>query len=155
MSTLRSASKAFLVYASSGGNFSAEGGIHIWLHPEDKKSTYLQILFGNIIAENSAWKRAPFEIFVFATRQSDSPAGNKTMTDLFDILPVSPQKIHYVGGDYGEKNKELIIKQSKAASLTIVSLQDDEILHGGDIFRAFDELGDILFVNATRLREIN
>ena len=155
MSSVRSSSMGLLIYASSGKNTATGEGIHIWLHPEDERASYIQLLFGNIIAEHPTWKNTKYEVFVFSSRQPDHSSAKDKIDDIFGNLPVSPYKVHYVGGDYSDRNTELVSRQSKSAGLIILNLREDEILHNAEIFKAYDELGDILFVNASRLKEFN
>ena len=50
--------------------------------------------------------------------------------------------------------KSLINERSKDAALTMVGFIEDQLKFDTKLFSGYDAIGDVLFVNASQLREI-
>ena len=50
--------------------------------------------------------------------------------------------------------KTVIGEHSKDAGLTMVGFIEDQLKYSHDMFSGYEALGDMLFVNASQLREI-
>ena len=58
--------------------------------------------------------------------------------------------------DVNKSTKSVIIESSKDAGLTLIGFRSEQLKHDGKkLFEGYDEMGDILFVNAHDQKEIS
>ncbi|MDH6359036.1 amino acid permease [Parabacteroides sp. PF5-9] len=145
------------IFAGSHYPVRNRNGIHVWIRPTDEKNTNLMILLGYIIMAHPDWRKSQIKIFMTsATGESE-----QTKTDLQERiatgrLPITLTNIEIVTLPEGETLRDAITERSKHAGLTIIGFREEIIKHDPmAFFTGFNEIGDVLFVNASQEKEIN
>jgi hypothetical protein len=145
------------IFAGSHYPIRNRNDIHVWLRPTDEKNTNLMILLGYIIMAHPEWKKSQIKIFAFSTTD-ESEAVKQNLEERIAVgrLPITLTNIEIVILDEDRHFSDAVTKYSRHAGLTIVGLPDD-IGKNEPIafFNKFEEIGDVLFVNASQDKEIN
>ncbi|MBN1598266.1 MAG: amino acid permease [Bacteroidales bacterium] len=133
-----------------------KNGIHVWIRSIDFENSKLMILLSYIILGHPDWRKGKIKIFEIAPKIKI----DKSRENLIEIihsgrLPISPKNIEIIELDPAKSPKNTICERSKDAGLTVVGFREEQIKHDPDTFYGYDEIGDVLFVNASQLREIN
>ena len=70
-------------------------------------------------------------------------------------LPISPRNLYMVPQKEGESIKTIINKNSKSSDLTIIGFRNELVKKQKlEIFEGYNELGNILFVNSIKEKDI-
>ncbi|MCW3805454.1 amino acid permease [Plebeiibacterium marinum] len=127
-----------------------KNGIHIWIRPIDILNANLMILLGFIILSHPDWKKGHVKIFSVC-KEDEIPETRKQLKELVNTgrLPITMSNIEIIPLSEDKSVKKMITEQSSKAGLTIIGFREEQVKHGGsDIFEGFENMGDILFVNA-------
>ncbi len=125
-------------------------GIHIWIRKFDLKNINLMILLSYIIMGHSDWKQGTIKIFSLSTKNS----GDESKKELINVvkngrLPISLKNIEFIEMDENTNPKDIINEKSAKAGLTMIGFLNEQLKHEGEkIFHGYDQVGDVLFVNA-------
>ncbi len=144
------------ILGSSERAYSKRKNIHIWIKPIDYENANLMILLGYIIWGHPDWDIAIIKIFSILPTETISEESEK----LFNLikegrLPISANNIEILERNSDTDIKDLINSKSKDASLTILGFRSETIKNNGkEIFEGYDEMGSILFVNSSSVKEI-
>ena len=145
-----------LVLGTSERGFGLKKEIHIWKTANDYRNANLMILLGYIIIGHKEWRGA--EIKLFAVYPEDSiNAERAKLHELIDQgqLPISTNNVSFITRKPEKDTVSIIKEKSRDADLTIVGFNTEAIKHQGlDNFKCYDEIGNVLFVNAVELTEI-
>ena len=131
-------------------------GIHVWVRTTDEKNTNLMILLGYIIMAHPDWKRSYIKIFIVCM----DGKSEEIKTELEERiatgrLPITLNNIEIVTLSEHQTIGEAVTEHSKNAGLTIIGFCGEAIRHGhADFFTEFNDMGDVLFVNAFQSKEI-
>jgi amino acid transporter len=153
---VRSVDFDICVLSSSERGFGYKGEIHIWINQSDYENANLMILMSYIIMGHPEWEKA--EIKIFAIFPEVSMAEKKA--DLLELtqsgrLPIQANNIKVIPQSDDKNHKEIISENSKFADLTIIGFRLEAIKQlGAEIFDGYDDMGNILFVNAQSEQEI-
>jgi amino acid transporter len=145
------------IFAGSGYPIRSRNDIHVWLRPADEKNTNLMILLGYIIMAHPEWKKSQIKIFVFSTTD-ESEAVKQNLEERIAVgrLPITLTNIEIVTLGEGQLFSDAVTKYSGHAGLTIVGFPDDISKNEPmEFFSKFEDIGDVLFVNASQYKEIN
>ena len=144
------------IFAGSNKQIRYQNGIHVWIRPTDVNNTNLMILLGYIILAHPDWRKSYIKIFSIC-----SPGFNdKTREELEHLiesgrLPITFKNIEIISSDGNQTISDIITERSKNAALSIMGFREEKIRAlGSNVFTTYDELGDILFVNASISKEI-
>jgi amino acid transporter len=144
------------VLSTSYKGFGYKKQIHIWITSSDYENANLMILLGYIIMGHPEWKNGFIKIFAIHNGISITQK-KQNLNDLIKSgrLPISPNNIILVSLDAGESKREIISKTSMDADLTIIGFRHEKIkTEGGKLFKGYERLGNILFVNSNKEKEI-
>ncbi|MCL1821986.1 MAG: amino acid permease [Prolixibacteraceae bacterium] len=132
-------------------------GIHVWIKTTDEKNTNLMILLGYIIMAHPDWKKSYIKIFNICTeRQSQDMKRELEALIATGRLPITLTNIEIIALSEYQTVSEAVSEHSQHAGLTVIGFSEDVIKHGNtEYFTQFNTLGDVLFVNAIRSKEIN
>jgi len=141
--------------SNRGVNFHE--GIHIWVRRVDEENLNLMVLLSYIILGHSDWKGAKIKIFnVRRPGQHDEATDHLLELVKTGRLPISLKNVEFIDIDESMNLKELINQKSVKAGLTMLGFRSEQIKHEGEkLFEGYTEMGDILFLNAFRDKEIN
>jgi hypothetical protein len=144
------------VLASTHKKIIFKNGIHVWIRSIDHENANLMILLSYIILGHPDWKKGKIKIFEIAPAQ-DVEKSREKLTEIIQSgrLPISPKNIEIIELDENVSPFKIINERSKSAGLTVAGFREEQLKHDKNIFSHYSELGDVLFVNASQLREIS
>ena len=71
-------------------------------------------------------------------------------------LPISPNNVNLLAQRHEVHVKDIINERSKDADLTIVGFRSEALKQlGNKLFQGYDAVGNVLFVNAVKKKEIS
>lgn len=145
------------VLASSDKDFGFNNEIHLWITSSDFQNANLMIYIAYIILGHPDWSKGG-QIKLFAvTPEEEAIEQRKAMQEMISTgrLPISANNIEIIPKSEGVTNKEVINERSRDADLTIVGFRFEKVKHDGyQNFTGYDKIGNVLFVNAQKEKEI-
>jgi amino acid transporter len=147
---VRAGSYDVCILGSSPRRIAFENGIHVWISSTDAENSNLMILMSYIIIEHPAWRKQEIKIFCLA-KEIEKQQVEENLLKLIDTgrLPISPANIQIIPRMENLSRKDLITQKSKDAGLTMIGFRAEQLNHDGEeLFQGFDDLGNVLFLNA-------
>ncbi|MCK4700526.1 MAG: hypothetical protein KAT38_09335, partial [Bacteroidales bacterium] len=144
------------VLGSSRKKINFKEGIHVWINIYDHDNMNLMILLSYIILDHSDWKKGVIKIFNIC-EEEEYEATRETLVNLIQTgrLPISTKNIEVIKKDEHKNIRDIINNKSGNAGLTIVGFRGEQLKHKKtELFRGFNSVGNILFVNARNKKEI-
>ncbi|MGM0375612.1 MAG: amino acid permease [Bacteroidota bacterium] len=144
------------VYGMSKAATKFRNGIHVWIRPVDHLNANLMILLGYIILAHPDWSRSEIKIFSICAPEQV----RQTREELKNLveegrLPITLSNIEIVPASGNQAVYEIIKEKSAKAGLTIIGFREEHIKRRGpEYFTDFSQMEDVLFVNASRAKEI-
>jgi hypothetical protein len=144
------------ILGSSSREFRPANGIHIWIRHIDHFNANLMILLGYIISSHPDLKKASLKIFEVSLDEDIEETRQKLLEMIqAGRLPISGRNIEILTPNGESDIRSLINKHSADAALSIVGIHTDQLKHEGEkIFLGYENLADILFVNARDLQKL-
>lgn len=145
------------IFGGSAYQIRNRNDIHVWIRATDEKNTNLMILLGYIIIAHPDWKRSQIKIFITSAR-GESDKTKESLKELIATgrLPITLANIEIITLAEHQTLRDAITIHSKHAGLTIVGFREEIIKHDPmSFFTDFQDIGDILFVNATQYKELS
>lgn len=130
--------------------------IHIWISSRDYENSNMMILLGYMIHGHPDWKGAKIKVFSIYPKAEFENCKNK-MFDFIESgrIPISPHNLKMIPQDQEMGIKAIINERSKNSDLTIIGFRNELVKKQKlDIFEGYNELGNILFVNSIKEKEI-
>lgn len=155
-SLMKSAGFDVCILASSIRSFGFRKNIHIWITSNDYQNANLMILLGYIILGHKEWRKGAIKIFTIFPKEELKQEKEHLMSLINSgRLPISPNNIELIPKETDKEDKEIINSRSQDADLIIIGFRDEVLKKkGNEIFSGFDSIGDILFVNTSKKKEI-
>ncbi|MCG8699017.1 MAG: hypothetical protein MI922_13260, partial [Bacteroidales bacterium] len=69
-------------------------------------------------------------------------------------LPISPANIEIIEQKENVSYKKQIAERSHEAGLVVVGFLEEQLKHDTDVFRGYDDVGDVLFVYSKKQKPI-
>lgn len=154
---VNSGSFDFCILASSRKPIIYKNGIHIWIKTSDEENANLMIILSFIILGHPDWKKSDIKIFDVC-KENEVREVKLQMIELLEKgrLPITFRNIRIIVQDENVSYKTIINKYSADAGLTILGFKGESLKHDAEtIFRGFDEVGNILFVNSFKNKIID
>jgi len=143
----------FLNTSLKGFGYKKE--IHVWIGRHDFHNSNLMILIAYIILGHPDWNKGFIKIFSLVPSKESDEERRKWLNRIKSgRLPIASGNVQMIPFNEGDNKENVIKKQSHDADLTIIGFSSDEIKKGIDRFTQYDGMGNILFVNAYRKKEI-
>ena len=145
------------VLGSSHRRANFKNGIHVWIRSFDYQNSNLMILLSYIISGHPDWHRSKIRIFDIC-REDELEQDRKNLVELVKTgrIPITEQNIQIIKKDENISSKVIINQHSADAGLCIIGFRAEHLKHyGADIFNGYEQVGDILFVNSHRQKEIS
>lgn len=144
------------IFAQSPYPIRNKNDIHVWIRSTDEKNTNLMILLGYIIIAHPDWKQSHIKLFITSVKgESEKVKDEVTERIAEGRLPITLTNIEIITPNENQSINELITQKSRLAGLTIIGFREEIIKHDPiDFFSEFNDMGDILFVNASNSKEI-
>jgi len=126
--------------------------IHIWMNPADLNNENLMILLGYIIKGHKVWRKARFQInAIYPIAEIKERRAELRERIRSGRIPISVKNINIIAQKEGVTPKSIINENSKSADLTIIGFSSRAATKNPDIvFDGYDEIGNILFINASQ-----
>lgn len=140
----------FCILGSSSRKIDFKNNIHVWIKSSDTDNANLMILLSFIIAGHSDWKKADIKIFNICKKNQ----ANETRKQLDELvvsgrLPITTSNIEIIHEQENVAAKEVINQRSADAGLTIIGFRGEALKHEKEeLFKGYDDLGNVLFINA-------
>lgn len=144
------------VLNSSYKGFGYKSEIHIWITSNDYENANLMILLAYIVLGHPEWRKGVIKIFaVYPKDQVESQKEDLLQIIKSGRLPISPGNIEVIEKEDHSDIKSIIDQNSMDADLTIIGFRDKELNDEGlQAFQGYQGLGNILFVNSNKEKEI-
>ncbi|MCD6347276.1 MAG: hypothetical protein J7L96_07650 [Bacteroidales bacterium] len=144
------------VLNTSYKGFGYKKDIHIWITSSDYENANLMILFAYILMGHPEWSKGVIKIFALYPKNILEKQKEMLLSLIRSgRLPISPENIELIPQEETQDYKAIIEAKSIDADLTIIGFRDKDISKGLDLFNGFGDVGNILFVNADKQKEIN
>ncbi len=134
-----------------------KNGIHVWIRATDEKNTNLMILLGYIIMAHPDWRKSHIKIFSVSTTGQYEET-KEELKERIDTgrLPITLANIEIIKLTGHQTFNEVVAEHSAHAGLTIIGFREEIIKRDAvKFFTDFRDVGDVLFVNASSLKEID
>lgn len=144
------------IFGSSGRTINFKNGIHVWIRSGDYENSHLMILLSFIIQGHPSWRKSEIRIFdVCRKEEEEDTRKNLEQLVLSGRLPITTKNIKVLTENQEQNTKALISTHSAHAGLTIVGFHRELLKHQGEtLFEGYQEVGNILFINAHSQKEI-
>jgi len=141
------------ILRSTYKGFGYKNEIHIWISTLDYENSNLMILLAYILLGHPEWKRGLIKIFsIYEEGKLDEKRENLFSLIKTGRLPISLNNIELI--PYKEDDrviKKIINRKSVDADLTVLGYRSAVLLENSDeIFSGYEDLGNMLFVNARK-----
>ena len=140
------------VFSDANMNTQFKNGIHIWIRPIDILNANLMILLGFIILSHPDWRKGHVKIFSVCNEDQMNETRD-SFRELVETgrLPITMSNIEIIPLSEEKSIKTIIPEYSSKAGLTIVGFREESVKHtGSEIFTGYEDMSDILFVNASK-----
>ncbi|MFT5980558.1 MAG: amino acid transporter [Flavobacteriales bacterium] len=130
--------------------FGFEKNIHLWITSTEAENANLIILLGYILMGHPDWKGCNLNVYSIY-HEDDRVEKEERLKSLIKDgrIPISQKNIELVKLDVNDDYRKAVNANSGDADLTIVGFNDRDLLEGGEqTFDGFDNVGNVLFVNA-------
>jgi len=144
------------ILGSSQRDIEFSEGIHVWIQSTDAENSSLMILLSYIILAHPDWKKAEIKIFDICKELHEDEV-RENLLELIETgrLPISPKNIEIIRREENVSSKSVINERSKDAGLVIIGFRSEQLRHSGkELFEGFEDTGNVLFVNASKEKEI-
>ncbi len=144
------------IFSSSERDINYKKGIHLWIRSSDYENSHLMILLSFIIQGHPSWKKSEISIFDVCKKEHEGET-RKNLEELVQSgrLPITSKNIQMVSEIAEVNTKSTISNHSADAGLAIIGFRSETLKHDGPkLFDGFEEMGNILFVNAHSQKEI-
>lgn len=138
------------VLRSSAHHFGYKKKIHIWLTSEDYRNASFKIVLSYIIVGHPEWKGSEINLFVaFNEDEVEKEVSQLNEMIARGRIPISRKNVRQVPVTGSDAFDGLVSKHSRDADLVITGFSLDRLKEdGGEFFKGFEKVSDILFVRA-------
>lgn len=146
----------FCILGSSPRKINFKNNIHVWIKSSDTENANLMILLSFIIAGHSDWGKADIKIFNICKKEQAGEI-RKQLDELVvsGRLPITTSNIEIIHEQENIAAKEVINLRSADAGLTIIGFRGEALKHEKEeLFKGYDYLGNVLFINANSQKTI-
>jgi hypothetical protein len=115
------------------------------------------IYIAYILLGHPDWSKGGLIKLFALTPEEKAAEQRKAMQEMISTgrLPISANNIEIIPKSEGVTDKEVINERSRDADLTIVGFRFDKVKHDGyHNFTGYEKIGNVLFVNAQKEKEI-
>ena len=146
-----------LILGSSPKKFGYMREIHVWITENDHANANLMILLAYIILGHPDWRGGVIKIrYIAAPDRLEAERERLTSLVRAGRLPIAAKHIALFPRSGDRSFKEIINEESGEADLTIAGFRGEMLKQKRSIefFDGYERIGNILFVNTTREKEI-
>ena len=156
LSLIKAVDYDLCLLGSTERGFGVRSSIHIWVTPADLANASLMILLGYVIMGHPDWRNASIKITaVFPEEEIDEYQNRLSKMVKEGRLPISVNNIELIEQKSEVSVKEIISQRSQDDDLIMIGLHYETLKQRGlEVFEGYENIGNILFVNATREQKI-
>ena len=149
-SLIRSVNFNVGILALSERGFGLKRSIHIWITKAHYESANLMILLAYVLTGHPDWQRAEIRLFaIFEEQYKDDEEQNLYTLIETGKLPISRNNIEVLCREEDGDFRGAINRRSHEADLVITGFRNELVKRQGmDAFADYDEVGNVLFLNA-------
>ncbi|WP_116128244.1 amino acid permease [Lewinella sp. IMCC34183] len=136
--------------------FGLKRTIHIWITRAHLESSNLMILLAYVMTGHSDWKNAEIRLFA-VFEESKLASEEQRLYDLIETgkLPISRANIEVLCRGDNTDSRSVIARKSGEADLVILGFREEALKRmKEEVFAGYDDIGNVLFVNAAEAVEI-
>jgi len=144
------------ILASSEKEFGFNHEIHIWITSKDYVNANLMIYMAYILLGHPDWKNGIIKLYAIYP-EAEITAQRIKLLEMIKSgrLPISAKNIEIIPLRHDSHPKDVINKKSRDADLTIVGFRQEILKHDGkEMFKGYEGVGNVLFVNAQKEKDI-
>jgi amino acid transporter len=144
------------VLGLSERGFGLKTSIHVWITRAHYESANLMILLAYVMTGHPDWEGAQIKLFA-VFEESRLAEEEQALYDLIETgqLPISRNNIDVLCRQDDTDSRSVIAHKSGEADLVILGFRDEALKRiGEDYFAGYEEIGNVLFVNASEEVEI-
>ena len=130
--------------------FGLKRTIHVWITRAHLESANLMILLAYVMTGHSDWKDAEIRLYA-VFEESKLAEEEQRLYDLIETgkLPISRNNIEVLCRRDNTDSRGVIARKSGEADLVIMGFRDEALKRmKGELFAGYEEIGNVLFVNA-------
>lgn len=144
------------IFGSSFKRIRFDAGIHIWIKSSDYDNASLMILLGYVINGHPSWSKSKIKIFsIVKEQEAESSRANLVAMMKSGRIPILEKNIEIIRHDEQVSIRDIIVERSANAGLTLLGFHSDRLQHDKEkVFLGYEDMGNILFVNASNRKEI-
>jgi amino acid transporter len=144
------------ILASSPRDFGFKRRIDIWITQNDYENSSLMILMGYVLMGHPDWRDSQINIFAIFPSEDINVEKEKLIGLIREgRLPISANNIELIEKSDNLSDKQIINDRSKNADLTIIGIRSEPLKQlGTGLFEGYNEIGNILFLNASKTKLI-
>lgn len=144
------------ILSSTERGFGVKSSIHIWVMPGDLVNATLMILLGYVIMGHPDWHHASIKITaIFPEEEIEQYQLRLKKMIKEGRLPISAHNIELIEQRPDVSVKEIINQRSVDDDLIMIGLRYEMLKQrGAEFFKGFENIGNILFVNAAKEQKI-
>jgi hypothetical protein len=144
------------ILATSPKGFGYKHEIHIWITADDYENGNLMILLAYIIMGHPEWQNGETKIFAIYP-EAEAAAQKEKLLSLIAAgrLAISPNNVEVIRRKEDIRTRAVINEKSVDADLTLIGFRSEAVRHDQEaVFKGYDKLGNILFVNTLKEKPI-
>ena len=143
------------ILGSSRKDIFFKQGIHVWIRSIDIENSNLMILLSYIILGHPDWRKGKIKIFDIC-KEEDMLETKNNLLELIQTgrLPIAPKNVELIKIDENISYKSIINSKSNEAGLTVIGFMEEQLKFDKELFMGYNEVGDILFINAAGQKKI-
>lgn len=130
--------------------FGLKKSIHVWITRAHYESANLMILLAYVMTGHPDWRGAEIKLYA-VFEESNLADERQRLYDLIETgqLPISRNNIEVLCRQDDTDSREVMARKSGEADLVILGFRDEALKRiGPEYFGGYDEIGNVLFVNA-------
>ncbi len=130
--------------------FGLKKSIHVWITRAHYESANLMILLAYVMTGHPDWEGAEIKLYA-VFEESKLEQERQGLYDLIETgqLPISRNNIEVLCRQGDTDSREVIARKSGEADLVILGFRDEALKRiGPEYFAGYDDIGNVLFVNA-------
>jgi len=153
---IKTAKHDVAVLSISARGFARQREIHVWIKREDVQNANMMILMAYIISSHSEWKKSQIKIFAaFPAETMQQEKDYLIELTSSGRLPISSLNITVLELTDETNIKEVIGQNSNRADLTLIGFHESRIKSSGmEVFKGYDRLGNVMFLNTLERKDI-